>query len=439
MKVLDFNYGSKDVQDFISLFKDGRLNLEPGFQRKSVWTENDRKKLILSVVQNYPIPSVFLYKSTDEDGKLRYDVLDGKQRLESLLMFQGLGKFKKNRFSVKCRFDGHGDLEEWTWKDITKQGYEHRITGYKIQTVEVSGELGNIIDLFVRINSTGKRLTGQEKRHAKYFSSPFLKCAGRLGEKHSRFFLENRIVTRGQYARMKHIELIGELMASIYAKGIINKKTALDNIIGGQTIEGKTLVNCRSQFEYTLKLIKKMFPDLRSTRFVNSSEFYSLFMLIWEMNNEKFVLNNNNRNKQAQILLVWLSNGVDKVRSQISKAKGAMPEQQVFANYLFTTRGDSDSSATRKRRADVLRQILGGLFEQKDNTRGFTLEQRRLMWNSEKERKCTSCGAPLTWENFTIDHIEPYSLGGKSVLSNAAIMCQSCNSKKGAARQKKSK
>ena len=432
MKILDFSYGSKDVQDFVSLFTEGRLNLEPGFQRQSVWAETDRKKLILSICQNYPIPSVFLYKSTDGDGKLKYDVLDGKQRIESLLMFQGLGKFKHDKFTVKTRLEAADPLEDWSWKDIQQYGYEHRITGYKIQTVEVSGELGDIIDLFVRINSTGKRLTGQEKRHAKYFSSPFLKKAGQLGERYHPLLLENKIVSRGQYNRMKHVELICELMASIHSQGVINKKTALDSIIGGQTMEGKALANCTQQFVRTLNIVKKMFPNLRSTRFANSSEFYSLFILVWELDSAKFILNNPSRNRQAQTLLTWLSNGVDTVRSQVSKAQGAAPDQQIFANYLFTTRGDSDSAATRNRRADILRQMLGGLFERKDEKRGFTPEQRRLLWNSDEHKKCPSCSEILTWENFTIDHVKPYSLGGKSTLSNAALMCRKCNSKKGA-------
>ena len=105
MKSIEFSYGSMVVQNFVSLFNEGRLNLEPGFQRQSVWTLNDRKKLIQSISQNYPIPSVFLYKSTDGGGKLKYDVLDGKQRLESILMFQGVGKFKRNKFSARLQLD----------------------------------------------------------------------------------------------------------------------------------------------------------------------------------------------------------------------------------------------------------------------------------------------------------------------------------------------
>lgn len=432
MKSIEFNYGNMVVQSFISLFSENRLNLEPGFQRQSVWTINDRKKLIQSISQNYPIPSVFLYKSTDDDGKLKYDVLDGKQRLESLLMFQGVGKFKRDKFNVRLQLDEFGGLQDWSWKEIQRAGLEYRIAGYNIQTVEVSGELAEIIDLFVRINSTGKRLTGQEKRHAKYFSSPFLKRAGRLGEMHANFFLENKVVSRGQFNRMKHVELICELMASIHAQGVINKKTALDKIIGGQTVDGKALIECSKQFVRTLNIVKKIFPELRSTRFANSAEFYSLFMLTWEMDRNNFILNNANRNKQAQILLKWLSNGVDIVRGKISQAQGAQPDEQIFANYLFTTRGDSDSAATRNRRADILHQLLGGLFEKKDEQRGFTLEQRRLIWNSDEKKKCSRCSEALTWENFTIDHIKPHSLGGKSTLSNAKLMCRSCNAKKGA-------
>ncbi|MBV6402423.1 MAG: hypothetical protein CNIPEHKO_02735 [Anaerolineales bacterium] len=439
MKSIEFSYGSMVVQNFVSLFNEGRLNLEPGFQRQSVWTLNDRKKLIQSISQNYPIPSVFLYKSTDGSGKLKYDVLDGKQRLESILMFQGVGKFKRNKFSARLQLDERNGLQDWSWKEIQRAGLEFRVAGYNIQTVEVSGELAEIIDLFVRINSTGKRLTGQEKRHAKYFSSPFLKRAGRLGEIHAHFFLDNKVVSRGQFGRMKHVELICELMASIHSQGLINKKTALDNIIGGQTVEGKSLVKASKQFVRTLNIIKKMFPELRSTRFANSAEFYSLFMLIWEMDQDKFILNNSRKNKQAQILLKWLSNGVDLVRSKISKAEGAQPDEQIFANYLFTTRGDSDSAATRNRRADILRQILGGLFEKKDEKRGFTLEQRRLLWNSDESKKCPNCKKTLSWENFTIDHIKPYSLGGRSSLSNAKLMCRSCNSKLGTKRKRRKK
>lgn len=431
MTKLDFEYGDKTVQEFALLFKNGQLNLEPGFQRDSVWSSGDRKKLIESVFQNYPIPSVFLYRRSD-NGKLEYDVIDGKQRLESILMFQGLGRFRGMRFSARARLDSPESAADWDWKRVQHKGHEHRVMGYKIQTVEVSGDLSDIIDLFVRINSTGKRLTGQEKRHARFFHSHFLKQADKLAEQHKSYFLESGILSRSQVSRMKHIELVCELLASIHKADLINKKTALDNIIGGQVVDARSLKRCSQEFVRVLNIVKHMFPDLRTTRFANSADFYSLFMLVWEMDGTGCILNNAKRNRQAQTLLIWLSDGVDAVRQQLRKAEGAKPDQRLFGDYLLTVQGDTDSQATRKRRADLLAQLLGGLFEKKDEQRGFTIEQRRLIWHSDKSKKCIVCGETLSWNNFTIDHRKPHSRGGRSTLTNAQLMCRRHNSQKGA-------
>jgi len=427
---LDFDYGDKTIQEFVLLFQNDQLNLEPGFQRDSVWTLSDRKKFIESLLQNYPIPSVFLYHQ-NEKGNLRYDVIDGKQRLETVLMFQGARHFRGKRFSAKLRINPEAGAEEWDWQKLRKRGHAHRLMGYKFQTVEITGDLADIMDLFVCINSTGKRLTGAEKRHAKFFRSDFLKQAGRLAERKRRFFLENRILSAGQISRMKHVELVCELMASIQAKGLINKKKALDGIIGGQSAGPRTIRSAVRETIRILNLIKMMFPDIRTTRFANSADFYSLFMYVWEIDREGCILNNSKRNRQAQKLLVWLSNGVGIVRQQQRKAEGAGPNQRFFADYLLTVQGDTDSLATRQRRAEILKKVFGGLFEKKDEQRDFTIEQRRLIWHSEDRKRCLKCRAPLSWTNFTIDHIKPHALGGKSTLSNAALMCRVCNSRKG--------
>jgi len=101
---------------------------------------SDRKKLIESLLQNYPIPSVFLYRQ-NENGKLRYDVIDGKQRLETVLMFQGTGPFRGSRFGAKLRLGPNDETEEWDWQRLQKRGHEHRLMGYKFQTVEITATL----------------------------------------------------------------------------------------------------------------------------------------------------------------------------------------------------------------------------------------------------------------------------------------------------------
>ncbi len=329
---LDFDYGNKTIQEFVLLFNNGQLNLEPGFQRDSVWTLSDRRKLIESLLQNYPIPSVFLYRQND-NGKLRYDVIDGKQRLETVLMFQGAGHFRGSRFAARVQLGPDERIEEWDWTRIRNRGHEHRLMGYKFQTVEITGDLGDIIEVFVRINSTGKRLTGAEKRHARFYHSDFLKQAGRLAEKRRRFFLENRILSPGQVSRMKHVELVCELMASLQVKGLINKKKALDGVIGGQAIDVRTLRRVVQETVRILNVVKKVFPDMRSTRFANSADFYSLVVFLSDLDRQGCILSDSKRNRQAQKLLVWLSNGVGAVRQQQRKAEA----QPRTSGYSLTT------------------------------------------------------------------------------------------------------
>lgn len=424
-------FGEHTINNLSLMFANGQINLEPGFQRKSVWTNSDRQRLIESVVAGYPLPSVFLYQR-DEGGKVVYDVIDGKQRLETIFMFTRLGRFKRQAFDAKLEL-GDGP-DRYAWPDLQKHFPERRAAfdAYKIQTVEVTGDLGQIIDLFVRINSTGKRLTSGEKRHARFYTSRFLKEAERLVGRFGSYLRDARILTPAQLDRMKGTELFAELLMSLHQGGPINKKTALDRAIGNDSVNGNTLGKLTRDFVATMNLVRKMFPDLKQTRFRNSAEFYSLFLLVWEMRRDGLVLADRNRNRMAFEMLKKLSTGVDTLRDQLRKVQPAKAGQRLYSDYLLTVQGDTDSAATRTRRADLLRSLLVSLFERKDEKRGFSAEQRRIIWNSDENRVCARCGKPMTWEDFTVDHIVAHARGGATTLRNAQPMHKRCNAKKGA-------
>ena len=186
---------TKTIKDIENLFEDDLLNLEPGFQRQSVWSERDRMKLIDSILRNYPLPAIFLYRR-EENGQIIYDVIDGKQRIESVLMFMGQ---MRGRYWLKTQLPGQDEAQS----GLIGSGYASAsasilITGYRIPVIEVDGDMGDIIDLFVRINSTGKALTPQEKRRAKYYNSPFLKEADWLARRYERYFTEAGVLSAGK-------------------------------------------------------------------------------------------------------------------------------------------------------------------------------------------------------------------------------------------------
>lgn len=426
---LHANFGERTINELLLISRNRQINLEPGFQRNSVWSDLDRARLIQSITSNYPVPCIFLYQRNSR-GKTIYDVIDGKQRLETILMFTGTGPFRRDRFDVKLSL---GDSPDWyDWTDLRRHPTaRHQFETYKIQTVEVTGDLSEIVDLFVRINSTGKRLTSGEKRHAKYYRSQFLKQAEHLVEKFESYLLHQKILSKAQIDRMKGTELFAELLMSINHGGPINKKTGLDRAIGNESVNGNTLHKLSREFVTTLNLLKRIFPELRQTRFHNSVEFYTLFMLVWQMTREGLVLHDKSRNRIAFALLKKLSTEVDQLRQQLRRASVPKRAQPIYRDYLLTVQGDTDSAATRERRASIVKGLLASIYEHKDEKRTFSAEQRRIIWNSEDQHYCSKCRKRLAWDDFTVDHIIAHVRGGRTNLRNAQLMCRSCNSRKG--------
>lgn len=417
----------KPVQDIVNLYKNGQLNLSPGFQRDSVWTERDRSKLIDSIIRNYPLPAIFLY-CREHNGQIVYDVIDGKQRIETILMFMGLLRGKKFRAKVQMADDE--ELTWITWDSLRRRQQQPMITGYKLLSIEVDGDLHDIIDVFVRINSTGKALTTAEKQHAKYYNSEFLKTAARVASKYEDYFVKSDIISAGQVTRMKHIELICELMISIGQGEVINKKAALDKVMA-TSMTSAQIKKVRDKTITAINRLQKLFPRLSQTRFKQLSDYYVLVVLIAKYEAEKMILTDKKRNKLAWDLLVEFSNGVDRVRMKQKRAEGISEGEDMYREYLLTVLHTTDDISQRRKRVQILDGLLRSLFEKKDSQRSFSLEQRRLIWNTSDEKKCKACKKSLTWEDFTVDHIDPHSKGGRTALDNAALMCRIHNSSKG--------
>ncbi|WP_175477179.1 DUF262 domain-containing protein [Ruania alba] len=65
---------------------DREIDLNPSYQRADVWPTADAQLLVESVLRGIPLPSVIVLKWNTDEGD-RYEIVDGKQRLTSLLRF----------------------------------------------------------------------------------------------------------------------------------------------------------------------------------------------------------------------------------------------------------------------------------------------------------------------------------------------------------------
>ena len=429
---LQVEFSTRRIHDLVDLWESGRLNLSPGFQRQSVWKDTDRRLLVQSIFEGYPVPSIFLYKRIDGDGAVVYDVVDGKQRIETILKYCRARRFGHDGFPMRFRFNGDKEVHWVDWSEIKRRKLMHVFEEYQLPIVEVEGDLADIVHLFVRINSTGKALTGQERRNANYLNSPLLKEANGLAAKWRAFLLSSKVVSKTNVERMRDVELACELLTSILAGGPVQKKQAIDKAVGNEAFRAPSLRKAKREFNSGMSWIRRYFPTIRETRFHGASEFYTLFMLLWRFRHERLVLGDARRNRTVVKLLTCFSTSVDEVRAKREKIKGAKPGEEVYVQYLLATQEGTDTVRNRVGRERILEQVVRSVLESKDDRRRFSPEQRRLLWNSDDNHVCRMCGAKLDWTNYQVDHIKPHARGGKTDIANGQLLCAGCNRRKGA-------
>lgn len=164
------NYRNTEMKldQLVNYFNEEKINLSPAFQRGHVWPVKTRRKLIANIVQGRPIPAIFLYKEAS-GSRYSYNILDGKQRLESVILFIGnknpdlsVKTWAKYFFSPQHR----RQVDFWiqlpsgkkTFKDLDEATVRD-LREYAIPTVEINltdeSHLDEIINLFVDINQQG--------------------------------------------------------------------------------------------------------------------------------------------------------------------------------------------------------------------------------------------------------------------------------------------
>lgn len=155
---------SHDLSWLLDLQKNNQLDLNPVYQRRSVWTPKDRRFFMDTVFRNYPSPAVFLHKTIDDDtGKATYHVVDGKQRITTIL------NFVENKFSLANDF-GDTNYNGKRWRDFSKTPAIKRLLwNYRITVEELDDtSTTDINDVFSRLNKNASKLTPQELRHARF-------------------------------------------------------------------------------------------------------------------------------------------------------------------------------------------------------------------------------------------------------------------------------
>jgi hypothetical protein len=160
------------VQTVYAWYRDGKLFVNRRYQRKLVWTLEEKQKLIGSILKKYPIPAILLSEREGLPGT--YEIIDGLQRLHSIVSFiehsfplSDKRYFNVSQFPTASSAAADGAFNVVQGKPLLSAKEVTTVLDYSLAlSVMRNATDDEVNDVFSRINTYGHRLSDQERRQS---------------------------------------------------------------------------------------------------------------------------------------------------------------------------------------------------------------------------------------------------------------------------------
>ncbi|GAA1337468.1 GmrSD restriction endonuclease domain-containing protein [Saccharothrix algeriensis] len=170
MQSSELSVQGQTLQTLYNFYFNGYLQVNRRYQRKLVWSVDEKQKLIDSVVNKLPIPLVLIAeRPRGTIGK--YEIIDGLQRLEAFFSFmENAYDYNGEYFDLETIGDTKDRLDSGRIKQ--KRPKLSRSTSLAIANYQIPVSIyreattSSIDEVFRRINSGGRRLSLHEIRQA---------------------------------------------------------------------------------------------------------------------------------------------------------------------------------------------------------------------------------------------------------------------------------
>jgi hypothetical protein len=160
------------IGELLSLYRDKELNIHPEFQRFFRWSDEQKSRLIESLLLGIPIPPIFV----SQDGKGKWDVIDGLQRLSTIFQLAGELRDEKGQLKPPLVLSGTKYLPSLASKrwNAAEGAPELLSDTAKLQIKRARIDLKIVLnksdssskyELFDRLNTGGSSATEQEVRN----------------------------------------------------------------------------------------------------------------------------------------------------------------------------------------------------------------------------------------------------------------------------------
>lgn len=358
-KPLAVEKNSYPVIDFLEWQRQGRLDLNPPYQRRQVWNPRIKSKLIDSLLRGYPIPLIFLHNRIDiASARNIRQVVDGQQRLRTILSFidaKSLGELDEwdtftvlrshNREFHGLTFDQFGD-------DIRERLLQ---TPLSVNVLPADVDDATVLQIFQRINSTGLKLNAQELRNATWFGE-FKDLTYRLAYEQLQRWISWDLFDRQKLGQMLEVEFTADL-AGLLLEGVLPRtKATIDRLYRTYDDELKDQDRIVESFGRAFDVLDQVFRPgaTRSTlrRFRSTTWLYGCFALVTAA--DRVDLLGNARQKKLPISPIGDPHALIRM---LERAEIELRRDDIDADLAKKLRGATSDRSSREERIRFLRSL----------------------------------------------------------------------------------
>ena len=358
------NFSLGDIKGMVA---DQSLIVAPSYQREFRLDKKKASRLVESVLMGLPIPSVCFHELDDDDCQ-QMEVIDGQTRIMSFILFL------ENEYALEG-LSNLTELNKKYFRDLTTAQQNMIRRRFQLRATIVQNSMPDIqYEIFSRLNKGSVKLNSQEIRNCIY---------------HGRF---NRMLKEAADDKRVRRTFTAE-----------NKRYSYEEKI----LRFFTLRECAEEHE-----------DFRSYSGCLSRKMDAY------MENHK----DDDADSVKKLKSLFLRTlDADEIRSYIRSLRD---NNLYYACTTNTNTGNTKYTATRINLVRAgLDQIMG-----KDDPDAFLRYFRKDIMASVRADlftpgcKCPLCGQEiLDVKDTELDHILPYSKGGKTVLENIQLTHRICN------------
>lgn len=215
-KVNTDEYGMS-IGEIVTMYEKNELVINPSFQRLFRWEDHQKSKFIESILLGIPIPPVFVF----ETDKGQWELIDGLQRLSTVLEFMGLlvdtrsgHLLAPSSLSATTYLPSLKDSKWTDEKSFSKAlQFTFRRARLNIQILKRPSDVETKFDLFQRLNSGGSIATPQEVRNCAVImvDEAFFRTLDELSK--DQFFASVSRITEAGEIKQKKLEFVMRFFA----------------------------------------------------------------------------------------------------------------------------------------------------------------------------------------------------------------------------------